>query len=213
MLDNRPDYRRFLLPLALALAAVAALTVDVPIAWAFRCWDQSKPIHDYLGYVDAFEPFGHGLGVVLVLFALHQLDPSRRWAIPRVLACALAAGGTADLLKMLIARIRPNDFSFDGSVWTTFAQFAGSGGQSFPSGHTTTAAGLAAGLIWLYPQGRLLFSLLVVLVGCQRIVSGAHYPSDVLAGAAAGCFVAQFILHVGRLPPLFDRWEERWRSK
>jgi membrane-associated phospholipid phosphatase len=129
-----------------------------------------------------------------------------------VLACAAAAGGTTDLLKLLIARIRPHDFSFDGSVWATFQQFPGSGGQSFPSGHTATAAGLAAGLIWLYPQGRLLFSLLTVLVGCQRIVSGAHYPSDVLVGAAVGCFVAQFILYVGRLPVSFDRWEKRWRS-
>lgn len=213
MLDNRPDYRRFLLPLALVLMAAAALTVDVPIAWAFRCWGESKPIHDYLGYLDIFEPFGHGLGVILVLFTLHQLDPARRWAIPRVLACTLAAGGMADLLKMLIPRIRPNDFSFDGPVWTTFEQFAGSGGQSFPSAHTATAAGLAAGLIWLYPQGRLLFSLLTILVGCQRIVSGAHYPSDTLAGAAVGCFLAQFILYVGLLPPLFNRWEERWRSK
>ena len=87
-----------------------------------------------------------------------------------------------------------------------------SGLQSFPSAHTATAAGLAAALIWLYPQGRLLFTLLAVLVGCQRIVSGAHFPSDVLVGAAAGCLVATFFLHVGRLPVWFDRWEAHWRS-
>lgn len=211
MLNNRPNYRRFLLPLALLLAAGAALSVDVPIARQFRIWDQPGPIHDYLGYLNVFEPFGHGLGVLIVVFVLHQLDPSRRWAIPRVLACALAAGGTADLLKMFIPRIRPNDFTFDGPVWNTFEQFAGSGGQSFPSAHTATAAGLAAALIWLYPQGRLLFVLLTVLVGCQRIVSGAHYPSDVLAGAAAGCFVTLFLLHVGRFPKWFDRCESNWR--
>lgn len=212
MLDNRPDYRRFLLPLALLLAAAAALAVDVPIAWAFRCWDKSETISSYLGYFDVFEPFGHGLGVIIVLFILHQLDPSRRWAIPRVIACTLVAGGAADLLKMVIPRIRPNDFNFDGPVWTTFEQFAGSGGQSFPSAHTATAAGLAAALIWLYPQGRLLFTVLTVLVGCQRVISGAHYPSDVLAGAALGCFMTLFVLHIGRLVPLFDRWEERWRA-
>ena len=57
-------------------------------------------VHAYLGYFDIFEPFGHGIGVALVLVVLHQLDPARRWAIPRVAACALAAGGVADLLKM-----------------------------------------------------------------------------------------------------------------
>jgi membrane-associated phospholipid phosphatase len=103
-------------------------------------------------------------------------------------------------------------------VWSTFGQWfsalgAGSPGQSFPSAHTATAVGFAAALTWLYPQGRLLFPLLAVLVGCQRIACGAHYLSDVLVGAAAGCLVAQFILAVGRLPVWFARWEDRWRPK
>ncbi len=105
-----------------------------------------------------------------------------------------------------------------GTVWSTFghcfsALGVGSAGQSFPSAHTATAAGLAAALTWLYPQGRLLFPLLAILVGCQRIVCGAHYLSDVCIGAAAGCLVAQFFLRVGRLPAWFDRWEQGWRPK
>ncbi len=88
-----------------------------------------------------------------------------------------------------------------------------SGLQGFPSAHTATAAGFAAALIWLYPQGRLLFTVLAVLVGCQRIVSGAHFPSDVCFGAAAGCLAATFFLYVGRLPVWFDRLESRWRAK
>ena len=212
------NYRGFLLPAILAPAAAAALAVDMPVARAFRDWDQSRTIGAYLGYFDAFELFGHGLGVLVLLFALHQLDAGRRWAIPRVLTCALAAGGLADLLKMLVLRIRPYECALGGSVWSTFGQWlpvwsAGSTGQSFPSAHTATAVGFAAALTWLYPQGRLLFLLLAVLVGCQRIVCGAHYPSDVLIGAAAGCLAAQFVLKVGRLPAWFTRWEGRWRSK
>jgi membrane-associated phospholipid phosphatase len=209
------------LPVLLLLAAAAALSIDVPVARAFRYCntaDAAKTLRDYLGYLNTFEPFGHGLGVVLVLLALHQLDPGRRWAIPRVLACALAAGGVADVLKMLLLRIRPNDLpvDFHGAVWATFGQWlplwsGNSGSQSFPSAHTATAVGLAAALIWLYPNGRLLFALLATLVGCQRIVSGAHYPSDVLIGAAAGCLAAMFLLKIGRLPAWFDGWEQRWR--
>jgi membrane-associated phospholipid phosphatase len=202
---------------ALVLAATAALTVDVPIARAFRSWNESQDIAAWLGYVDNFEMFGHGLGVAVLLFAIHQLDPGRRWAIPRVLTCALAAGGLADLLKMFVLRIRPYECALQGGVWATFGEWlpildAGSPGQSFPSAHTATAVGFAAALTWLYPQGRLLFALLAILVGCQRIVCGAHYPSDVLVGAAAGCLVAQLFLNVGRLPVWFGRWEERWRQ-
>jgi membrane-associated phospholipid phosphatase len=219
MTNNWPHCRRLLLPALLLLAAVASLAVDLPIAGAFRHWNQKEIVHAYLGYFDIFEPFGHGLlGVSLVLFVLHQLDPSRRWAIPRVLACALAAGGITDLLKMLVVRIRPNDFAFVGSVGSTFGKWlpllsAGSEGQSFASGHTATATALAAALVWLYPNGRLLFPLLAVLVGCQRIVAGAHYPSDVLTGAASGCLVALFFLHIGRLPRWFESRELRWRAK
>jgi membrane-associated phospholipid phosphatase len=217
MSPNCPNCRRFVLIAALVLAAAAALAVDVPIARAFRDWNQSKDIASWLGYFNNFEMFGHGFGVAILLLALHQLDPGRRWAIPRVLVCAAAAGGLADLLKMLILRIRPYECALQGGVWATFGEWlpifnAGSPGQSFPSAHTATAAGLAAALIWLYPQGRLLFTVLAILVGCQRIVCGAHYPSDVLIGAAAGSFAAIFFLAVGRLPPLFDRWEHGWRQ-
>ncbi len=181
--------RIFLLPLLLAAAAVAATTIDVPVAMTFRCWNGPTTVHTtvhaYLGYLDMFEPFGHGLlGVSIVLVTLHQLDPSRRWAMPRVLVCALAPGGVVDLLKMIVHRIRPNDLpvDFHGTVWATFGQwlplFSGnSGSQSFPSGHTATAVGLAAALIWLYPNGRVLFTVLAALVGCQRIVAGRITPA------------------------------------
>ena len=214
------------MPLLLALAAIAAFSVDLPVSMKLRHWnakasaEYNEEVRGYLGYFDIFEPFGHGLGVVLVLLMLHQLDPARRWAIPRVAACALAAGGAADLLKMIIMRTRPNDVPLDfaGSVWATFGDWlpllsGQSGSQSFPSAHTATAAGLAAGLIWLYPQGRLLFTVLAALVGCQRIVSGAHFPSDVCAGAAAGLVAATFLLHLGRFPVWFARWESRWRGE
>ncbi len=214
------------MPLLLALAAIVAFGVDVPVSMNFRHWngkasaEYNEDVHAYLGYFDVFEPFGTGLGVVLVLFALHQLDARHRWAIPRVAVCALAAGGAADLLKMILARSRPECLSLDfsGSVWATFRQWLPmlrnlSETQSFPSGHTATAAGFAAALIWLYPQGRLLFTLLAVLVGCQRIVSGAHFPSDVCAGAAAGLVAATFLLHLGRLPVWFARWESHWRGE
>ncbi|MEN6558205.1 MAG: phosphatase PAP2 family protein, partial [Thermoguttaceae bacterium] len=155
--------------------------------------------------------------VIVLVLAIHQLDPKRRWAIPRVLTCALAAGLAADLVKLLIFRTRPYDGSLVGSVWTTFGPWfplwgAGSSGQSFPSAHTATAVGFAAALCWLYPQGRWLFSILAALVGCQRIVCGAHFPSDVLVGAATGYTASLFLLKIGPASAWFDRKETIWRA-
>jgi membrane-associated phospholipid phosphatase len=222
MFKDCPSYQKLLLPAVLAVAAIAALGVDMPIAGTLKEWRDHRPIvRAYLGYLDMFEPFGHGLGLVLVLAMVHQLDRGRRWAIPRLAVCALAAGGAADLVKMIVVRVRPNDFPFVASAWkvSVWASFGKwwpgltvfSSEQSFPSAHTATAAGLAAGLIWLYPQGRWLFATLAALVGCQRVAAGAHYPSDVLTGAAVGSLVAVFFLSLGRLPAWFERWEQAWR--
>lgn len=217
MVSNCPNCRGFVVTAVLVLAAAPALGVDMVLARALQAARHSETVHGWLGLFDMFEMFGQPLGAVVILAALYQLDHGRRWAIPRIVACALAAGGFADVLKMFILRTRPYECTtLSGAVWTTFGPWfpifdAGSPGQSFPSAHTATAVGLAAALTWLYPQGRLLFALLAVLVGCQRIVCGAHYTSDVLIGAAAGCLMAQFFLHVGPIPKWFNQWEERWR--
>ena len=57
---------------------------------------------------------------------------------------------------------------------------------SFPSGHTATGVGFAVGAL---QEQRLLAGPLLALaglVGYSRVHSGAHYPSDAIAGAALG---------------------------
>lgn len=69
-------------------------------------------------------------------------------------------------------------------------------GYSFPSGHamvSITFYGLAAYFIgknikssFLKNMLRIVFGLLVLLIGLSRIVLKAHYPTDVLAGFSLG---------------------------
>ncbi len=173
-------------PLIFILAGFLALTVDCPLGrW---CVEKNCPA-SLENLFSTLEPFGNGLGVAIIGITIFCLDPRRRWALPRILGCAYSAGLAANGLKLLVARTRPHSFDFHGGVLQTFGEWfpmfsAGSVGQSFPSGHTTTAVALAAALVWLYPRGWRLFPALAVLVGCQRIVSGAHFTSDVLWGAA-----------------------------
>jgi len=198
------------------LLALAALAVDMPVARAVRDGYELPPMSSFFRLFDKFEVFGHGLGVVALVLAIHQLDPRRRWAIPRLLACAFGSGLVANLLKLIVLRTRPFRADLDGSVWSTFETWfpllgVGNAGQSFPSAHTATVIGLAAALVWLYPQGRWLFAMMVALVGCQRITSGMHFPSDVLMGAAVGCLVAPWFLTIGPAAAWFDRLERRWK--
>jgi membrane-associated phospholipid phosphatase len=211
--SSRP-WLRLWIPLALALAGLAALPADLPLA---RWWLSDHFPADNKRFFNTFESYAHGFGVAAILLTVLVLD-RRRQLFPRVLAITLAAGLTADVLKLLLARTRPNSFFTSGTatdtVWETFGQWlplshAGSAHQSFPSGHMAAAFGLTAALIWLYPRGRWLFAAFAVLAGCQRMSSGSHFLSDVLWGAMAGSLPALLMLPGGWLSCWFDRLEAR----
>jgi membrane-associated phospholipid phosphatase len=186
-----------LLFLGFLLAAAAALPVDCAVSHWCVAGNCPRFVHSPL---DVCAVFGHGVMAFVVLVAIYQLDPPRRRMLWWVLACVLLSGLAANGAKMLLARTRPCAFDFQGDVWTTFGGWLPLGGvsQSFPSGHTSTAAGLALPLMMLYPRGRRLFLLLVLLVACQRIDSGAHFLSDVLGGAAVGCLTVACCLRLRR---------------
>src|SRR4029077_1597242 len=54
---------------------------------------------------------------------------------------------------------------------------------SFPSGHSATIVALMTALWYLWPQHLLFYILAATIVTASRVVVGAHYLSDVLAGA------------------------------
>jgi membrane-associated phospholipid phosphatase len=186
--------------IVLLTGAAVALAIDVPLArWCDVDGNCPKLIRNLL---HCAEPFGHALGVLLIGLAVWHLDRVRRRATYLVLAAAWGAGLAADVVKMLIARARPKNADLSGDVWSTFGDWlpmlsGGSAGQSFPSAHTATAVALAIVLSLIYPAGRRFFLLMALLVACQRVESGFHYPSDVLVGAAVGLVVGTLAVKYG----------------
>jgi undecaprenyl-diphosphatase len=64
-------------------------------------------------------------------------------------------------------------------------------GANYPSGHVAYAVGLAGALAWLaWERGRrdlvVIALVFVVLMGPSRVWTGAHLPSDVVAGYLVG---------------------------
>ncbi|KAB2970455.1 phosphatase PAP2 family protein [Zoogloea sp.] len=127
-----------------------------------------------------------------VLGALALLAPSLKTR-PRLLAAAFLGAPLATLFseggKQAFDLMRPagvlaaESFHLIGQKLYV---------HSFPSGHATTA-GLAAAVIvlaWPEPAGRLRAAigglLAATLVILSRIAVGAHWPLDVLVGAAGG---------------------------
>ncbi|MEU0054107.1 phosphatase PAP2 family protein [Streptomyces sp. NPDC006309] len=74
--------------------------------------------------------------------------------------------------------------------------------SSFPSGHTAAAVAFTAALIPSWPQAGAACAVPAAVVAVERVQSGAHYPSDVAAGAAIGLGSAWL---VRRLPWLAVR--------
>jgi membrane-associated phospholipid phosphatase len=67
---------------------------------------------------------------------------------------------------------------------------------SFPSGHACLTFAVAGGLAALFPRWSWAFFAVCVIVGVQRVLEGAHYPSDVVAGAAFGLLSSHIALRL-----------------
>jgi membrane-associated phospholipid phosphatase len=202
------------LPLLFVLAAAVSFLIDTRVAFWSKNFHWSGMVRALL---ETSQSFGNGLGVLVIALAIFQLDPARRWALPRLLAAALGSGLSADIFKTFVVRLRPRWFDFSNDVWLTFSASVPADGdhsalESFPSAHTATAVGLVFVLIWLYPRGRWLFCAMAVLVAVHRIQSQAHFPSDILFGAALGSLVGLLCVRCGPLARTFDRLEGRWRG-
>lgn len=188
-------------PSRLGYIAVAVLCAagSVPFMWG---WDeiwlrQREQWHipgDLKKAVELSEAFAHGSGVIVILASLWWIDITNRRKIQLAAITTLLAGAVANGLKFVFTRIRPHSDTnlqaddnwfplFHGSFWDAAH-------RSFPSGHAATAVGLAIGLSWVYPRGRFIFYGLAATACFQRISSGAHFPSDVLVGAAIACCCA-----------------------
>lgn len=176
---------------ALVVLAAGAAPWDVSLARGVAAADLPS---DLVRAIHFSEVFAHGTGVAAILLAVVVIDRAGRNRVVIPLAGAAAGGLSADVVKLLIERVRPraadlHDLSLAAA--DTFGDWLplGAGGsdlQSFPSAHAATAAGLAVGLSRLYPHAAPLFASLAAAAGLQRVVASAHFPSDVFVGAAVG---------------------------
>ena len=89
---------------------------------------------------------------------------------------------SAEVLYAVFQRPRPY-VAFDISHLLSSSAF------SFPSGHTVFLFALATGMYGVHKTFSLILFGVAALVGVARVMGGAHYPSDILAGAVLGTLI------------------------
>ncbi|HET6619601.1 MAG TPA: phosphatase PAP2 family protein [Dongiaceae bacterium] len=204
MIDRSWQVPRALVPIILVAAAAWAFiaildevsegdtrAIDTAIILAFRVpGDPADPIgpswlEESVRDITALGSAPTLVIAVLAVAGFLALAKAWRVAIFTLVACG---GGLAlsSLLKYTIDRPRPELVPHGNQIYTS----------SFPSGHSMMSAvvylTLAALVARLLEKKRLkgytlgVAAMLTLLVGVSRIYLGVHWPSDVLAGWAAG---------------------------
>jgi membrane-associated phospholipid phosphatase len=199
---------RFLLILLLLLACSAvaigtAFRFDVPVRAAVvksqgKQWKKSDEqkfhaaVRVYGDWPWLMLYGGIGLGVAWKL-------RNRDWQ--RILAAAMLAstlaGIVANASRLSTGRTRPNAGSkieqgFYGPWKDGRTTIGDRAYNSFPSGHTATAFGLAWVIVFARPWLGIGALILAGLVGWSSIIMGAHHPSDVVVSIFLSLGVSWF---------------------
>ena len=219
--EVRPAVRfRSLVVASLVFALLAALVAsfDVAILQSMR---PDTLRGDARRILKLSEFFAHGMCVTVVLWATWILTPDYRRHLLRVLMCVIWPPLIAHGLKAILVRMRPTSYldeflvpNYPASASETWQGVAIGGdwnviylSQSFPSAHTAMVVGFAIALCWLFPRGKYMFIFLASLAAFQRIAFHAHWPSDVLAGAAVALFISGGLVQNWGLGYLMGRFE------
>lgn len=118
----------------------------------------------------------------------------RRSAVSGLAALAVAQLVSNGVCKPLVDRPRPP------KEWIEHDEVEDRpDSSSFPSGHTAAAVAFTATIAPMWPSAGALCAVPATLLAVERVQSGAHYPTDVAAGALIGLGSAWLTLHVPRL--------------
>jgi MFS family permease/membrane-associated phospholipid phosphatase len=178
--------------LAASMLAVLALAAALPALQSldnelFRTVNQLGDGPEWL--YNAFDPHTRNyiLLTLLALIASAVVLRRPRYVIGTGIAVLLAAylaGASLEVVKLFIERARPEEVMGSevllshGRNWSHLA--------SFPSGPLIVTAAMAAAAASAVPLLRKPLLAYVAVIAFTRVLFGAHFPLDVLVGAALG---------------------------
>ena len=201
--------------LMLLLTVPITTLLDIPIAHWFAVNQLPRELGNA---IELTRVFSHGSSVCLILVSIFLMAPNLRWQLPRLAVMVIGAGAIATLVKMFVLRPRPTGldlslatydsawlWAFDWSLSQVTAFDAST--RAFPSGNVATATALTVGLWTILPRGKWLFFVICFGTAVQRLTCSAHFPSDIVGGAAFGLLWSYVCMHPNLLGSLFDKMQ------
>ena len=116
-----------------------------------------------------------------LLWLLARPGADRKWKLAS--SSALAAGALGLLVNQIVHAIWDRPRPYESHHVFIYHPYAGSKDAAFPSDHASAAFGIA---------------FAVLLIGTGRVIVGAHYPLDVVAGLLIGLGCAVVVVKLGR---------------
>lgn len=168
---------------------------DMPIL----LWFQEHFTSDALNiFWEGITFFGNKGWFWIALAVLLLIIPRTRYmGIPAVISFVITAGLNSVILKNIIGRVRPFDYS--DLIIPAVQDLPDS--NSFPSGHAATA--FAVALILLRADKRIGIPAVIFasLIAFSRVALRVHYPTDIIAGFLLAFAVSTIVWLVWTFTP------------
>ena len=188
------------------LVVISIRAADRPLALFFHARDHDlRSLFDFTGRLGLTYGYLTIFGLAFVALHWGGVPPRLRQfalplralsGIPAFLFLSIAASGViVDVLKIVFGRARPK-LLFQSDVYGFAWLMWRPDHWSFPSGHSATIVALTTALWFLWPQHHLFYILVATIVSMSRVVVGAHYFTDSLAGAFIAILTTRYTAQV-----------------
>lgn len=167
--------------------ATAIEQADVEVAKAVAPYRKSLPVR-VIGQVSELSDQPPLISICGATLAWGLLSGNHRLARAgaRMLAAEMIGIGIKSAIKRSVDRTRPKLLVEEGRYEMGPGRRNESPTNSFPSGHTAGAVGVARAFARDYPEHRVAAYAIAAAAAMIQVPRCTHYPSDIAGGAAVG---------------------------